>query len=140
MSTTTYKKRAGLNATAYSHLIAALMQGGKTKGELEQETGMGPSLVARCIKALKDRGVIYVSGWRPDGRGRMTLREYTLGRGKDEACPKMTRAEIVSRWLERRKRKGPDLARLERHLTRQGYNLDELDKDNPYTQHIGAIE
>jgi hypothetical protein len=97
------KKRAGLNATAYSHLVWALIAAPCSKAELEELTGMGPSLAARCISALRARGVLYVAGWRPDGRGRMTIREYQLGYGTDVPCPKVPRSEIVAKWKAKAK-------------------------------------
>lgn len=102
MSTTDYKRKAGLNATAYSHLIHALFTAPRSLAELQDITGMG-NAAARCIKALRDRGILHVSGWRPDGHGRMTVREYSLGRGSDVPCPKMSRSEVVARYKARRK-------------------------------------
>lgn len=104
MSQTLKRKRAGLNATAYSFLIHALLTGPRSKAELEAISGVGTSLSSRLLKALRDRGLLYVSGWRIDARGRMTIREYSLGLGqKDAPCPKLSRAEIVARYLQNKR-------------------------------------
>lgn len=103
MTTTSYKRKAGLNATAYGYLIDALLRGPKSKAELEAITGMSPGLVGRCLKALRDRKILPVVGWRPDARGRMTIREYivTIDRRDDEPCPRMERREIERRYEQR---------------------------------------
>lgn len=108
MSTTSYKRRAGINATAYSHLIAALVARPHSKAELEALTGMGHAPVGRHIKALRDRGLLPVVGWRPDARGRFTVREYRLLAKAtwplpDVPCPKMDRKEIERRYAARKK-------------------------------------
>jgi hypothetical protein len=104
MTLTFERKKAGLNATAYSYITHALMTAPRSKTELEAITGVGNALSSRILKALRDRGVLYVSGWRPDGRGRMTIREYRLGFEPDEPCPKMSRAEVVRRYMSKRRK------------------------------------
>lgn len=103
MTDTFERKKAGLNATAYSYFMHALLTGPRSKTELEAISGMGNSLSSRVLKALRDRGVLYVAGWRPDGRGRMTIKEYRLGDGEDVPCPKMPRAEVVRRYMANKK-------------------------------------
>lgn len=103
MTATFDRKKAGLNATAYSYFMAALVTGPRSKTELEQISGMGNSLSSRVLKALRDRGVLYVSGWRMDARGRLTIREYSLGHGQDVPCPKVPRDEIVRRYMAKKR-------------------------------------
>lgn len=110
MSTTTYKRKAGLNATAYSWFIHALMTAPRSKTELEEITGMGHALSGRCIKALRDRKLLAVVGWRLDARGRMTVREYRLldkpqNPLPDVPCPRMDRKEIERRYAAKKKGK-----------------------------------
>ena len=103
-----------LNATAYSHFIAALVAGPKTKMQLHEACGMSELLVLRLIKQMRVRGqtqrkgfnaVLHISGWHPDRRGHMTIREYALGPGQDAEQPIMPRDEIVRRYLRNRKMK-----------------------------------
>lgn len=103
MSKTFDRRKAGLNAVAYSYFIQAILTAPRSKAEIGEISGMGPELVSRCLKALRDRGLLYVAGWRLDARGRMTLREYRFGKGEDAPCPKMDRKEVVARYKERKK-------------------------------------
>jgi hypothetical protein len=99
------RKKAGLNATAYSYVTAALLTAPRSKAELEEISGMGNSLSSRVLKALRDRGVLYVSGWRLDARGRATIREFRLGvNGKDVPCPKVPRAEVVRKYMANKRK------------------------------------
>lgn len=95
--------KTSLNATAYSYVIAALVDGPRTRPELMEVSGVGGSLASRLIDALRARGVLYVSGWAPDARGYLTIKEYSLGRGQDVPCPRMSRQEIVRRYMARRR-------------------------------------
>jgi predicted flap endonuclease-1-like 5' DNA nuclease len=104
MSSTFARRKAGLNATAYSYLVQALLTAPRSKAELEAISGVGPTLSSRLLKALRDRKAVYVAGWRLDAAGRMTIREFRIGvNTPDVPCPKLTRDEIVKRHYQKRK-------------------------------------
>lgn len=100
-----------LNAVSYSYLIARMVQGPFTKPELMEACGLSELLVLRILKQMRERGksrrgrneVLHISGWHPDPRGHMTIREYRLGPGKDMPQPIMSRREIVERYTRNRK-------------------------------------
>lgn len=104
MSTTSYKRKGGLNATAYSYLVEALYTAPRSLAELKDLAGM-QNAAARAIKALRDRGMLHVSGWRTDAHGRMTIREYRLGPGQDAPCPTVPRAVVIANYRARRQRR-----------------------------------
>jgi hypothetical protein len=102
-----------LRPVTYSHFIVALMEGGCTRQELHERTGLGIVLVCKLVKALRTRGrllgsdsynaVLHIDSWKPDARGYPTQAAFRLGPGVDAPQPKKTRAEIVRTYLERKK-------------------------------------
>lgn len=119
-----------LNATAYSHFIAALLDRAMTRPALQEATGMGPVLTSQLIKALRARGqsgefnsVLHIESWALDARGYPTLQAFRLGPGLDAPQPKKSRTQVVRDYLERKAKR---MTRPKRKAT-NGVNHELLD-------------
>lgn len=98
-----------LNTLTYSYMIAAMLEKACTREDLKDVAGVGPALIARCIRDLRARGqqggfnsVLHIEAWRLDKRGYPTLAAFRLGPGLDMAQPKKSRTQVVRDYLERK--------------------------------------
>ena len=86
-----------VNATAYAWLIKALRRGDMTLAELAEETGLHYLTVALYTRALHKVGAIHIADWAPDPLGRMALKVYKLGPGRDAKRRALSPAERSQR-------------------------------------------
>lgn len=73
----------GANAIAVSHLIAVLVDGGRTFREISQETGLHYVTVGRFVRALHNRKVVHIEGWKKVNRRGSQSAIWAFGRGVD---------------------------------------------------------
>lgn len=93
-----------INHVSAAILVESLMEGPSTVPEISSDTGLSYTTVRRYVRALYLRKLCHVAGWDADTFGRMTLRAYKLGRGKDAIKPKpQSRAERARTHRQRTK-------------------------------------
>ena len=92
-----------VNAIAFAKMMGCLMEGATCK-EVAEETGLHYMTALSYIRELHREGAVHVSGWQQDTRGSHTIRVYKVGRRKDAARPVKSRAEVVRRYREKKKR------------------------------------
>lgn len=98
-------KQAKINALSFAKLTALMLDGGMTRQEMAEETGLHYVTVLRYCRALRKEGILRIDGWRLDARGRMNIRTYKLGTGPDAKQPIKSVSEIAKDYRARKKMK-----------------------------------
>jgi hypothetical protein len=81
----------------YALLLEELLSGPSTAQQLADHAGMGVIFMCRLLNVLHKRGVIHVSGWERDTAGRMSIRAFSLGHGKDAKRPAPKSRQAINR-------------------------------------------
>ena len=84
-----------INAYTNAKLIALLVEGIFTIPEVTEETGLSYCVALRYVRELHRVGVVHIAGWGQASDGRLTLRIFKLGRGKD--TPRPARVSVKER-------------------------------------------
>lgn len=63
--------------------------------------------MCRLINTLHAKGVIHVSAWERDAKGRMAIRVYSLGHGKDAKKPAPKSRAAVNRTYRVKRANAP---------------------------------
>jgi DNA-binding transcriptional ArsR family regulator len=95
-------KQVKLNAVMFAMLLEELMDGPATAQTIADYTGMAPLTVNKTFRALYRRGVVHIAGWEKDLAGRMTVRVFGLGRGRDAKKPIKKRSELNRKYRLKR--------------------------------------
>jgi hypothetical protein len=77
------KKQTRLSYLTFAMLLEELLSGPCTAKHLSEHTGMGHRYMCRLIDALHTKRVVHIAGWDKDALGRVAVRVYGLGPGKD---------------------------------------------------------
>ncbi len=72
-----------INALAFANLIKCLNEGLYSCYELADVTGLHYATVLEYTRAMYRAGAIHITGWDLDARGRVALKVYKMGAGKD---------------------------------------------------------
>jgi hypothetical protein len=75
-----------------------------TREELEEATGWHYITAGRFIKALKQRRLVYITGWLPDTIDRDAIAVYAVGNKQDKARRKLTTAQRTKRWRDKQRK------------------------------------
>lgn len=94
-----------INQESYALIIKALVTEPQTTTSLQELTGLHRVTIYRLFRALKKHGIVHVSGWEQDRRGRDMFPVFTFGAGKDKPKFRMTQREIAKRYRDRQKMK-----------------------------------
>lgn len=73
----------GTTAIAVSHLIAVLVDGGRTYCEMARETGLHYHTVRRYVLALHNRKLIHIESWKKVSSKGNQSAIWAWGRGVD---------------------------------------------------------
>lgn len=85
-------------------LLETMLSGPVSLRELEAKTRIDYETLRPLIKALHEGGVVYISHWRADSLGRMSIACYQLGFGVDEPKRKpKTPAQRTMAYLKRKR-------------------------------------
>ena len=77
------EKRSRVGHLAVGMLVAALMDGPKTKEELSEATGLNNTTIRGYLQTFRKLKIAHIAEWHPDSRNRMTLAAWKLGKGRD---------------------------------------------------------
>lgn len=92
-----------VNALMYALLIEAMLDGTYTSHELAELTGLHYTTVCDYTRALHKKGACYVDHYETDSTGRMSVKVYRIGRGKDAKLRRATSAERQAKTRAKRK-------------------------------------
>lgn len=102
------KPQIRLSYLTFAMLLEELMSGPCTAKHLSEHTGMGHRYMCRLIDALHTKRLVHVAGWDKDSLGRMAVKVYALGHGKD--APRKTKPrEVVNREYRAKAARAPML-------------------------------
>lgn len=93
MAPPTGVKQVKLNAVMFSMMLEEMLDGPATAQTMADHSGMHIVTVQRTLRAMYRRGVVHIAGWERDQAGRMTVRVFGLGRGRDAKKPITHRSE-----------------------------------------------
>jgi hypothetical protein len=96
------RKQVKLNAVMFAMMLEELLSGPCTAQHLADYTGMYVLTVQRTLRAMYRRGVVHIAGWERDLAGRMTVRVFGLGPGKDAKKQVKSRAEMNREYRARK--------------------------------------
>jgi transcription initiation factor IIE alpha subunit len=99
-------KQVKLNAVMFSMMLEELLDGPATAQTIAEYTGMAQLTVNKTFRAMYRRGVVHIAGWELDQAGRMTVRVFGLGPGRDARKPIKKRSEMNQKY-RRNKRLEP---------------------------------
>lgn len=94
-----------INAHCYALMMKMLMEDDVSRSKIKQETGLHQVTVSRYIDQLHKVGVVYISSWERDARGKCWVPHYALNLDglKDAKKPKgMTTAQRSARFRKKR--------------------------------------
>lgn len=95
------KEQARLNYLAFTGFIEELVSGPSTSAALTEVTGLHFRTVNRLLRLMHERKLIHVSGWEKDALGRIGVRVYSFGAGKDAKRPNKPREQVNRDYRER---------------------------------------
>lgn len=99
-----------INALSYAQLIKYLTLGCYTIPQLAEHTGLHYRTICDHVNALHKAGVIHISYWAKDSKGRDALRVYDFGPGADAPRRKLTQQQRQK--IHRSRKKLAQLLRL----------------------------
>lgn len=96
--------RPRINAVM-QHRVLDMLVDGATKGEIEEQTGMGTAAIRHYIQALHKpadgRNLVYVCDYVEDIAGRRTIKKFKWGPGKEDVpFAHITREEKTARAVK----------------------------------------
>ena len=89
-----------INAIAFAELICALADGGSFE-EIAEHSGWSLRVVYGYVNALHKRGQVHIESWAPDRAGRMCVKVFKLGPGKDARKKRVSPTESCRRWRQK---------------------------------------
>lgn len=99
------KPQVKINALMMAKVTALLIDGGLSRKDLAEETGLHYVSVLRYCRALRKEGILYIADWLPDARGRKAIPAYKLGRRPDVPKAKKSAEQISKDYRARLKMK-----------------------------------
>lgn len=93
-----------LNADKFAALLDEFLSGPCTSTDLAEAAGMSPRYMNRLLRAMKKRGVIHVAAWGKDSIGRINIKVWALGHGKDARKPAKPREQVNREYRTRQGR------------------------------------
>lgn len=96
------KKQVKLNAVMFSMLIEDLLCGPCTAQDIAEHSGMHVLTVQRTLRAMYRRKVLHIASWERDAAGRMSIRVFALGSGRDAKKPIKPRSQMNREWRARK--------------------------------------
>lgn len=98
------RRRVTVNALSFARMIRALLDGPCTFAELMEETGLSYDSVRLWMRELHRQGVVHLSSWVEDSRGRKQVRCFAFGPGRDaKRPPPLTDARKQALYAARQK-------------------------------------
>lgn len=79
-------------------LIAAMSAAPTSIEDLAEASGLCITTVRHYVIALRKEGAAFVGEYQADRRGNLSVKGYSIGKGKDAAKPKATPTAASSRW------------------------------------------
>lgn len=92
-----------VNCATFCQLIKLLQEGTRTCTELAEDTGLHKLTVYLYCREFYNSGLIHIAGWEEDSAGRMTMRVYMWGPGKDVKKIIMSKKERTAKYKSRQK-------------------------------------
>lgn len=92
-----------VNCATFCQLIKLLQEGTRTCAELAEDTGLHKLTVYLYCREFYRAKLIHIAGWEQDMCGRMTMRVYMWGEGKDVKKITISRNERAARYKKRQK-------------------------------------
>jgi DNA-binding transcriptional ArsR family regulator len=91
-----------LGPLSVAKIMRTLLDGPSTVPELQEISGLSVSTLYEYLRALRNEGVVHVSGWEKDATGRESLRVFKLGPGKDAPRQRKSKAQIARECRQRK--------------------------------------
>lgn len=87
-------KQVRLNHLTFTLLLEELLSGPTTVPSLVEHCGMSHRYICQLLRTMHAKKVVHVSGWEKDSIGRVGVKVFALGAGKDAPRPRKPRAEV----------------------------------------------
>ena len=94
------KKIHKVGALSYAILISLLVRGECSRDDLARETGLHINTVRDYVNALLKLKLLFVSEWREDHSGRLSIAVLQLGQGTDAKRLTISAGQASKRWRE----------------------------------------
>jgi len=91
-----------VNQESYALAIKELLEHPCTAYELTDVTGLHIKTVQDLMRVFARHKVVHIAGWEPNGRGIDTTPVWKLGKGRNVARRRKTRAQVSADYRERK--------------------------------------
>jgi transcriptional regulator with XRE-family HTH domain len=88
-------KQIKINALSFAKLTALMLDGGLTRKEMAEETGLHYVTILRYCRGLRKEGILRIDGWRTDAYGRMNVATYKLVPARTRRRPSRPSVRLV---------------------------------------------
>jgi hypothetical protein len=92
------------NALAWAKLIRCLLEGDCRVADLVEETGLSHLTIGIYLNYMRREGVAHVTTKEPDRNGRLLIKVWRLGDGKELAPPPQSREVKNAKLREKTRR------------------------------------
>lgn len=92
-----------VNQSCYAIVIKRLLQDDATIADLAEVSGLHYKTVEKMMRTFKSHGLVHISDYLQDLRGRDLFIVYRWGQGKDKKKFCMPSKEKTKLWRERKK-------------------------------------
>lgn len=99
----TGRSKVRLNALAFMLVVEELMSGPCTAQALCDHTGLEKKTMWLLLRTMQDHNVVHIAAWEKDSLGRVGVKVYGFGAGRNAKKPTKTGAQACKDWRERRK-------------------------------------
>ena len=97
------KRQTRLSHESFTAILEQMLAGPSTATELTQASGMTQRYINQLIRTMHQRKVVHVSGWEKDAIGRVAVKVWTLGHGKDAKRPNKPREQVQRDYRAKRR-------------------------------------
>ncbi len=92
-----------VNQSCYAIVIKRLLQDDATIADLAEVSGLHYKTVEMMMRTFKSHGLVHISDYLPDIRGRDLFIVYRWGQGKDKKKFRMPSKEKTKIWRDKKK-------------------------------------
>ena len=90
-----------LSHLTFTLILEEMLSGPCTAKGLAEHSGLGHRVICHLLKIMYAKKVVHVSGWDRDAIGRVGVKVYALGSGKDAKKPNKPRQEVNREYRNR---------------------------------------
>ena len=104
MTTKSLAKRARISHITTATILRLFLDGPVSARDVVEATGLHLVTVYELLRVFRKEKVIHISAWDVDSMGRDAIAIFSVGQGKDAKRRALSRAQISSRYRERKRR------------------------------------